>query len=1659
MKKNYRKQILKGALCIFTVLCLVFSSRLNAQTTAAVYSFAPSTTTFSYLSSGTSVSTLLSDDTYSGAIPIGFTFNYCGTNYTNVYAGSNGWLSFSALVSSYSFNSSGTLSNTLFPLWDDLDGSSGSATYATTGTAPNRVFTMEWKNWQWNYSATGVTISFQVLLFETNNKIQFIYKQESGSVNSPSATIGISGVPAADFQTLDGTGTSPSSSTSVFTTSLSTKPADGQIYQFTPPPPCSTPVPGATVATPSTLSCLGKSTILSFGTLPIASGYSYQWQSSPDGVTYTGITGATSATYVATPISPTWYKCLVTCSTGPSTVESTPVQVLFASAAPTTTSGVRCGTGAVTLSAATSISGTTLRWYPSLSGGSPLASGTTYTPTVSSTTTYYVGAETGGTTTGTGARPAPAATTGTTPSSYGLVFNASSDFTLNSVDVYSATSAGTFVIQLQNSSGTPIYTSGTFTLPVASSASTPFTASLGWNITIGTGYRILIISGTASLVRESALGGYPYSIGTVGSITSGYISGTSSTYYFMYNWNYTAPPICSTPRTLVTATVNTPPTFSIAGSQTACNNAAAMMNVTSSLASFNSYVWTPSANLYTDAACTVPYVAGASASTVYAKTTTAGTITYTCTANNSTTLCASTATAIVTTLPSSVTVIATPANICNSGATNLSISPATTTFGGATWQWASSADNIMFNDSLGMTGATLRTNTLSFRRYYRITLKNSAGAFCLNSTSDTALVLIPAITSVTGAASCGTGTLTLGATAVDGTINWYAAASGGSSLATGTSYTTPSLTTTTTYYVGAIATPNFSAQVGTGTLTNSITSYPTPFGNYYGSSHDQYLITAAELTIAGFSAGSFSSIAFDLATSYTFDALSNFQILMAPTTATSLTTTLISSGFTTVVPSTTYTPPASTGYAAIPFTNKFIWDGVSNIVVDVSFSNCSSCTGTSSCVTSYTNNGTVNQTSTSYVSTVTYYADDNCTINTFTPSGGTSSNTYSQRPNMRFIQNGCETGTRTPVTATINTIPTVTATATPAVVCAGYSTTLTGGGTPIGTTYTWSGGVTNGVAFTPSSTGTYTVTGTSPAGCQATANVTVTVNPAPIVSTTPLGTYTVCADSGVMLRSTYSSAGLAFQWYNGATPVSGATNDSLLVGGASGGSGTYTLKVSLGTCSAQSTPGTTVIVNPLPTPSVSPSGTLNVCSTTPTTLTGTGTGNYQWCDASGPISGATGTTYTPSVTGAYKLLLTNPYTGCRKLTLATNVNITPTPTVSISPSLSKVCIDSFAALTSVHSAGFGTGNVYQWYNGTTPVSAPEGTADYYTHTTPGVYTLKVTNNGLCSTTSNTATVIVNPLPASSFTKTGTTGAICLGSTMELTALTIPTGSKYQWMLNGMDISGANGQRYYAPVGGVYTVRIIDSNNCRKISDTLSLINTPMPVPIPSPLNARFCEGDIIRIYANAGPYAVSFKWTKNGSPLPDISSSITTATSGIFSVRVMDIYGCNATSPNATIAVDLLPSKPVITKIGRVLTTTTPYSTYQWYRNGKLIAGATYSSYTLLFDGDYHVVVTNSTNCNNVSDTISIQGLSVKQISSNSINVAVYPNPSQDLVNIDAPVEVNLYVKDIQGKQILELKNAKQVDMAAYADGIYIFTITDKEGMVLKMDKVVKKTN
>jgi hypothetical protein len=155
---------------------------------------------------------------------------------------------------------------------------------------------------------------------------------------------------------------------------------------------------------------------------------------------------------------------------------------------------------------------------------------------------------------------------------------------------------------------------------------------------------------------------------------------------------------------------------------------------------------------------------------------------------------------------------------------------------------------------------------------------------------------------------------------------------------------------------------------------------------------------------------------------------------------------------------------------------------------------------------------------------------------------------------------------RTPVVATISPLPVLTITAPGSLrICAGDSVTLTASGAA---TYAWSTGQTT-PAITVRTAGTYSVVGTSAAGCPANSPAaTVTVEPLPA---TPVITLT---GSGLLT----SSSPTGNQWYLDGTAVAGATGPTYLVSSAAQ-FGTYTLVVTsaTGCVSAPSSPVTVVL--------------------------------------------------------------------------------------------------------------------------------------------------------------------------------------------------------------------------------------------------------------------------------------------------------------------------------------------------------------------------------------------------------------------------------------------------------------------------------------------------
>jgi hypothetical protein len=149
------------------------------------------------------------DDNRSAATPIGFTFKYIGVDYTSFSASTNGFLDFSSSTASGSGTTAYGYQNTQFtattgtllalgPLYDDLIFPTGTLQtnmmkYQLDGSAPNRVLTVEWIGVR-SFSSSGAgNMNFQVKLYETSNRIEFIYGPMDPGTATFSYTLGLNG--------------------------------------------------------------------------------------------------------------------------------------------------------------------------------------------------------------------------------------------------------------------------------------------------------------------------------------------------------------------------------------------------------------------------------------------------------------------------------------------------------------------------------------------------------------------------------------------------------------------------------------------------------------------------------------------------------------------------------------------------------------------------------------------------------------------------------------------------------------------------------------------------------------------------------------------------------------------------------------------------------------------------------------------------------------------------------------------------------------------------------------------------------------------------------------------------------------------------------------------------------------------------------------------------------------------------------------------------------------------------------------------------------------------------------------------------------------------------------------------------------------------------
>ena len=284
------------------------------------------------------------DDGGWGAIPLGFNFNFFGTNYSNINVGTNGVLQFGA------YNALalgdfiiGALPNNVDPMGaiygcaNDLHcGYAGAnVRYWTSGAAPNRKFVVNYQVFQ--FGGTTTPVNFQVILYETLGQVDIVATQimstnpKSIGVNSPNGTIGAA---APNCAAIPNTANYWSAQTATIAA------GSPQAWKFLPP-----------------------------------INYTYNWSvngvANPNNAQLNGASVTTTST-TQSPVSTTNYQVYIQDPiTQCSQVFQTPVTVIPTPAAPTATNWTQCGPQVpqASVSCPTCTGNQTYNWYTAATNG------------------------------------------------------------------------------------------------------------------------------------------------------------------------------------------------------------------------------------------------------------------------------------------------------------------------------------------------------------------------------------------------------------------------------------------------------------------------------------------------------------------------------------------------------------------------------------------------------------------------------------------------------------------------------------------------------------------------------------------------------------------------------------------------------------------------------------------------------------------------------------------------------------------------------------------------------------------------------------------------------------------------------------------------------------------------------------------------------------------------------------------------------------------------------------------------------------------------------------------------------------------------------------------------------------------------------------------
>ncbi len=852
------------------------------------------------------------------------------------------------------------------------------------------------------------------------------------------------------------------------------------------------------------------------------------------------------------------------------------------------------------------------------------------------------------------------------------------------------------------------------------------------------------------------------------------------------------------------------------------------------------------------------------------------------------------------------------------------------------------------------------------------------------------ITTVGSLTAVNGS-RCGTGTvaLSVGGACAGGTINWYNVASGGVSIATGVNFTTPSISTTTTYYASCKIGACEGGRIPVVATVNSITAIVTTIVNATcGASNGSVTFGAVTGGTPGYTYN-FNNLGFSATTNYTGLAAGTYPLVVKDATGCTFTTSVI---ITTMAPptniATTLVQP-SCGNATGSVTLGAVTGGTPAYTYNfnnLGFSATTSYTllaaGTYPIVVkdangcTYTTSVTLTNVPgpTNIVKTVVNASCGNATgsITLGAVTGGTPAYTYSFNgsaytattsytallPGTYTIDvkdsNGCIYTT----SATVLDVPGPTAVAYTTVnsscSTANGSVTITGvtGGTAAYTyEFAGSGSYTGTLTYSGLSAGSYTLNVKDANGCIYTTSVNIVDNLGPTnIATTVVNATCGLANGSITIGAITGGTGPYTYSFNG-----GGYTTTITYAGLTAGAYTIGVKDANG-CTYTTT--VTVIDNPGPT-AIATTITNSTCgvangSVTLGAVTG-GSPAYTYNFNGMGFSGVT--SYNSLAAGGYPLIVKDA-NGCTFTTSITIID-NPGPTAVTTFPINSNCGLANGSVTIGTVTGGTPGYTYN-FNGM-GFSATTN----YTGLATGSYSLIVKDaNGCLYNT--TVTIIDNPGPTAIATNTTNSSCGAADGSVTITGVTGGTPA-YTYNFNGLGFSGTT--TYSGLLAGSYPLIVKDANGCT-FTITITIINNPGPTAITATTVNSSC---------GAADGSITITGVTGGTPayLYDFNGSGFTATTtyggliaGSYSVTVKDANGCTFTT-SFTVGNNLGPTAVVLTPVNSncgaadgsftigAVTGGTPAYTYSFNGGGFSVV----TSYTGLLSGSYPVVVKDANGC------------------------------------------------------------------------------------------------